>query len=67
MLRGERKQPRPVGGCSKIGTLERAAAPDPSCTALEQWHTRGFSLQSSGSSGHGRGLRLDRWETSEQD
>jgi hypothetical protein len=48
MLRGNRKQPRPWGGWSKIGTLER---PDRDKSRRK----RPFPLESSARSGYGGG------------
>ena len=55
LLRGNREQPRPGGGWSKIGTLERPGR-------HESRRKRPFSLESSGSFGYDRGLRSDKWE-----
>jgi len=54
MLRGNREQPRPRCGWSKIDMLER---PD----RYESRRKRPFLLESSGSFGYDRGLRSDKW------
>ncbi len=55
MVRGNREQPRPGGGWSKSGTVER---PD----RYESRRNRPFALELSGSFGYDRGLISDKWE-----
>ncbi len=55
VLRRNREQPRPGGGWSKIGTLER---PD----TYESRRNRACALESRGSFGYDRGLISDKWE-----